>query len=241
MPRWPGCRRDGRRSVWAARPLSGDSARPRMRRLVHVEQARRCRPRCSAASSTGWRGPVIPGLRADRRRRPSRCVAKLWRSACGVAVSGRPSARRRVSIWRCTMRGLSGPPRAPTNRRPVRRQRIRAGGEVFRHGLPHRRQHRHEALLAALAGDRDLLAERRRGARQPKRLRDAQPASVKQRQHGNVALGLPRARGDAGGRLDDVPAASSPTAASGRSRQFRARAAPRVPGSTRDRDVREIG
>ena len=35
-------------------------------------------------------------------------MAKLWRSACGVAVSGRPSARCSTAIWRCTRRGESG-------------------------------------------------------------------------------------------------------------------------------------
>ena len=49
--------------------------------------------------------------------RPSRCVAKEWRSACGVAVSGRLSAERSLRISRWTIAGLSGPPRAPRNSR----------------------------------------------------------------------------------------------------------------------------
>ena len=39
---------------------------------------------------------------------------------------------------------------------------------------------------------------------QAERLRDAQAAAVKQGQHGDVALGLPVAGGDVGGRLDDL-------------------------------------
>ena len=47
-----------------------------------------------------------------------RCVAKLWRSACGVAVSGRPSARAQRCHLALHEARVSGPPRAPTNSGP---------------------------------------------------------------------------------------------------------------------------
>ena len=56
----------------------------------------------------------------------SRCVAKLWRSACGVSVSGRPRRRRAAATARRTRSGLSGPPLAPTNSGHRSTQRIRA-------------------------------------------------------------------------------------------------------------------
>ncbi len=42
-------------------------------------------------------------------------MAKECRSACGVAVSGRPSACRALTIAFCTIPGESGPPLAPRN------------------------------------------------------------------------------------------------------------------------------
>ena len=154
--------------------LCGRRPRPRVnaaagRADAHRRRRRaaaRSRPRCSAASSTGWRGPAIPGSRADRRRRPSRCVAKLWRSACGVAVAGSPRKPRNASICRCTRRGCSGPPRAPTKSGPSAASAIGAGGEIVGDRRAHRRQHRQLALLAAFAGDRQHLAERRLAAAQ---------------------------------------------------------------------------
>ena len=52
--------------------------------------------------------PVLPA--------PSRWVAKEWRRAWGVALSGRPSRPRSdcISAWAC--RGLNGPPRLARNR-----------------------------------------------------------------------------------------------------------------------------
>jgi phage terminase large subunit-like protein len=49
----------------------------------------------------------------DRAQVAAACLANEWRSACGVAVSGRPSAPRSRAIASCTMRGESGPPLAP--------------------------------------------------------------------------------------------------------------------------------
>ena len=155
------------------------SSRRRVRRAGgrrgRRRSAARRRPRCRSASSTARRGRAVPGWCADRRRGASRWVAKEWRSACGVALSGRPSAPRSRAIASCTMRGDSGPPLAPTNSGPcgsARRDRARDN----RRSPAHRREHRHHARLAALAdhGDRIALADRRVGALDRQRLGDAQ-------------------------------------------------------------------
>ena len=55
------------------------------------------------------------------RRSPplaKRWVAKLWRSACGVAVSGSPNRGRSVRSRFCTTPAESRLPRTPTNNGP---------------------------------------------------------------------------------------------------------------------------
>ena len=93
----------------------------------------------------------------------SRWVAKEWRSACGVAVSGSPSAPRIRSMASCTIRGDSGPPLAPTNSGPSAFERVGAEGEIVFDRLAHRRDDRRGAGLLALADDRHRIdrADRR--------------------------------------------------------------------------------
>ena len=77
-----------------------------------------------------------------------------------------------------------------------------AGGEVIGDRFAHRRQHRHEALLAALAGDRQHLAQRRLAAGQPERFGNPQAAAIEQRQDRGVALALPAIAGDLAGGVE---------------------------------------
>ncbi len=120
-------------------PADGRRGRPRA--------AARCRRRYRPGSSTARRGRAGPGWCAGRRRGPSRWVAKEWRSACGVALSGRPSAPRIRSIASCTIRGESGPPLAPTNSGPSALERVGAEGEIVFDRLAHRRDDRRGAGL----------------------------------------------------------------------------------------------
>ena len=86
--------------------------------------------------------------------RARRCVANEWRSACGVALSGRPSAPRIRAIASCTMRGDRGP--------PSRRRTMRSGFEskgakrqIVLDRLANRRNDRRRARFLAFADDRD--------------------------------------------------------------------------------------
>ena len=121
--------------------------------------------------------------------RSRRWVAKEWRSACGVALSGSPSAPRIRSIASCTIRGDSGPPFAPTNRGPPGFQRVRAKREIVFDRLAHRRDDRRRAGLLALADDRNRLdgPDRRVGATDRQRLRNAQARAIAERQRRGVA------------------------------------------------------
>ena len=121
--------------------------------------------------------------------RARRWVANEWRSACGVALSGRPSAPRIRAIASCTMRGDRGPPFAPTNSGPAGLSAIGAKRQIVLDRLAHRRNDRRRARLLALADDRDgvRFADRRVGASDRERLRDAQARAVAERQHRGVA------------------------------------------------------
>ena len=140
--------------------------------------------------------------------RASRWVAKEWRKACGVALSGRPSAPRSRSIASWMMRGDSGPPLAPTNSGPCGFSDVGAERKIVGDRLPDRRDHRGRARLAALADDghRVALAGRRVGAPDRQRFADAQARAIAERQHRGVAGEDPRfarlalARGGGGDR-----------------------------------------
>src|SRR5437764_13926802 len=73
--------------------------------------------------------------------------------------------------------------------RTVTADLVRAEREIIGDEVLHLRQHRHHALLAALADDRDHLplTAGEITAPQPERLGNAQPAAVEEREHGSVA------------------------------------------------------
>ncbi len=127
-----------------------------------------------------------------RRSLPSasRWVAKLWRRACGVAVSGRPITGRRPRICFCATAAFRRPPRIPTNSGPSSDQGIGAGGDIGLKRLPHHGQHGNHPLLAALAGDHQRLA-RHVAAVQAQRLVDSQAAAIQQGEQRPVALADP--------------------------------------------------
>ena len=88
------------------------------------------------------------------------------------------------------MRGLSGPPRAPTKIGPSGGKRMRADRGVVGDQRQHVLQHRHHAGLVALAGHDDdvaLAGQRHVALLQAQRLGDAQARTVEQRHHGGVA------------------------------------------------------
>ena len=85
----------------------------------------------------------------------SRCVAKEWRSACGVARSDRPRPAAQVSASAPAPRARSSACRGATGTAPI--AGAPAKGQIFDISVDrfaHGRQHRHDALLAALAENR---------------------------------------------------------------------------------------
>ncbi len=152
----------------------------------------RNRPPYRFAWSTARRARAVPGWRAGRRRAP----ADGWRRngarrAASPCRAGR-ARRARRAIASCTMRGESGPPRAPTNSGAVVRQIERAKRDIVGDQFGDLRQHRHHARLVALAGDGDGVARADVLALERERFRDAQARAVEQAQHGGVAGDDPR-------------------------------------------------
>ncbi len=203
----------GRRDAGPIAPADAPCRRPR----AAAAARRRCRP----GSSTARRGRAAAGWRAGRRRPRSRCVAKLWRSACGVAVAGSPSACRAVRIAFCSTVGDSGPPRAPRNSGSSGSVAERAERAVALDGGAGGGQDGHLALLAALAGDAQHVRQRRVALAQGQRLGDAQAGAPEQRQRGDVAGGDPGLARDGpsprsgGGRRGRRPGAAGGRTASG--------------------------
>ena len=127
------------------------------------------------------------------RRSPPRArrwVAKEWRKACGVAVSGRPSAPRSRAMVSCTMRRRQRSALGADEQRAVIGQLVRAEREIIGDQFEHLRQHRHHALLVALAGHRDR--HRRLPARESLRLR---PSASEMRSPSRRAAPARRRRG----------------------------------------------
>ena len=122
---------------------------------------RRCRAaapyrrRCRSAWSTGWRGRAVPGWCADRRRGR----ADAWRRNGAAHAASRcraGRARQRIfCISRWMIAGLQRAARAPRNSRPSGSEIDTGRASRYSANRPsHDRQHRHDAGLAALAGDR---------------------------------------------------------------------------------------
>ena len=88
------------------------------------------------------------------------------------------------------IRGLSGPPRAPTKIGPSGVQLMRTDRGVIGDQRQHVLQHRHHAGLVALAGHDDdvaLAGQRHVALLQAQRLGDAQARTIEQRHHGGIA------------------------------------------------------
>ena len=180
-------RPSGERQPFDGRPLEADAAgAPRQPHFQQEARRSTARRRCVvdrlAWPSRSW---------IERRSAPpaSRCVANECRSACGVACSGKPCRRRKSRNVRCATAASSRLPRAPRNS-GLSGPAVRMQAQPRRHRLPHRRQHRHDALLAPLPTTRSS-ASRRRQRRvahiQRQRLGDAQAAAVQQREQRGIA------------------------------------------------------
>ncbi len=89
-----------------------------------------------------------------------RWVAKEWRSACGVAVCGRPRLVRSLAIKSCTMRGLSRPPLTPTKSGPCDSSGCGHCPEIVRDRLLRDGQHRREPFPSAFTYDAKHVARR---------------------------------------------------------------------------------
>ena len=148
---------------------------------------------CRPAWSTGWRAPAAPGSGAGRRPAESRCVANECRSACGVAVSGKPSVVAQPLHDELHDARAQAAAFGAQEQRRIGRQRIRAQRDVARDGIAGDGQHRHQPLLAALADDTQHVALSCRGvlAPDPQRFRDAQAGAIEQQQHRRIAGGDP--------------------------------------------------
>ncbi len=116
--------------------------RARVRAPVHLGAAGPHRPPYRFAWSTGDAWPSSSWMARRSPPRVRRCVAKEWRRACGVAVSGRLRAPRNRSMTSWMMRGDSGPPRAPTNNGLSVRQIVGTQRGVLLDQRQHLRQYR---------------------------------------------------------------------------------------------------
>ena len=123
-----------------------------------------------------------------RRSAPllNRCVANEWRNACGVALSGSPSAPRNRAMSNWMLRALSGPPFRP--RKSGALGATAEGTQLLIGGnrLARDRKHRHESRLAALAGDHHGIAGEIIGG-QRHGFGNAQAAAIEKCEHGGVA------------------------------------------------------
>jgi hypothetical protein len=109
---------------------------------------------------------------------------------------------RHLSLHLASAQGLAA---QPDEKRSLRRQLMRTGGEVIADRFHDHGQDRHEPRLAAFAGDGDRAGLcRSRAARKAERFADAQAAAIEQHQNREVALALPGPRGDGGGFVERV-------------------------------------
>ena len=153
----------------------------RVRAAIDLAPDARRRGACTSASSKARRGRAAPGSRAGPRPPASRCVANVWRSACGEMSAGRPAARSRRFRSRAIERVVSRPPRRLTKSGSPSSSRALARPAQRR---PHRQPgaqrvlrllaERDDALLGSLArgrgrGARRDRGPRRRGPRPPRR------------------------------------------------------------------------
>ena len=134
---------------------------------------------------------------------PNKCVAKEWRSACGVAVSGRPSAARAPAILSWMMRGESSLAADADEQGILGAELLRQKREIALDRFAHDGQHWDDPRLVALPRHAQHVAAFDRGifAFQPERFGDAQARAVKEREHGGIAREHPFrrvGRGDIG-------------------------------------------
>ena len=131
-----------------------------------------------------------PSNSCTARRSPppaSRCVAKEWRSACGVARFGQAQRAAQMLHQGLRLARAHRLAAAGNKQRPVARQRRRKLRGIGVDRLAHHRQHRHAALLAALADDVERRAQRGIAALQAQRLGNAKARAIKQREQRDVA------------------------------------------------------
>ena len=140
--------------------------------------------------------------------RPSRCVAKEWRSACGVAVSGKLSADAQFAHLALDDRRLQRRRRAHRETAdPADRDGTGRAGGIPRWPCGRSASTGTSRVLPPLPVTRmtPSRASARSAADQPQRLGNAQAGAVEQRQHGGVARRDPRLVGKLLAGRNDAP------------------------------------
>ncbi len=100
--------------------------------------------------------------------------------------------------------GIEGTAADADEQRGVGCDRMRAYRQIGAEGLADDGEHRHQPLLAALAGDHHGVARRHVLASQAQRLADPEAAAVEKREQGDVAERHPGGIAEIGGGLDDA-------------------------------------
>ncbi len=161
------------------------------------------RPPYRPAWSRARHGPATPGW--PRRSPPaeSRCVAKEWRSAWGVAVAGRPSCSRAVSIARAMRAGVERTAGARHGTGLVRRGLEWRECHITRHRLARRGMTGTMRVLPPLPVMRNVAGRGWEAPVRPSASEMRSPAAEEQREHRHVARRDPADRA-APPRVDHV-------------------------------------
>src|SRR6185437_9164750 len=187
-------------------------------RALSIEEAQDTLDEASAIAARAWEGKrnlailmllYGGGLRIGEALGLARRAAPAKPGA--IAITGIGGKTRLVPILPVVVEAirdyLAACPHelTPDEKRSLRRQLMRTGGEIIADRFHDHGQDRHEPRLAAFAGDGDRAGLcRSRAARKAERFADAQAAAIEQHQNREVALALPGPRGDGGGFIERV-------------------------------------
>ena len=139
-------------------------------------------------------------------------IAAIGQEVGGEAVAQRVRRRRLRQPQQGAQRAqpllhdAGGKPLAAhaDEQRTVGPEMMGAGGDIRCDALAHDVEHRHHALLVALAGDHHGVTLGRLAAVQRQRFAEAQAATVKQREKRRVALGDPWPAAELAGAFKDL-------------------------------------
>ena len=161
-----------------------------------------------------------------------------------------PQSVRGRGLWEAEMRaqrlhlplhqaGAERPSAGADKERTFLHHRVGAGGQVIGDRFTHRGQDRDEALLSALAGDHQHLAQWRLASGQPQRFGNPQATAIEQRQDRRVAHALPAVAGHLAGGAEGAGGVVDRSTALGWRAAAWANAERRVPLSKRGRGAAE--